>query len=110
MTHRITVKAERRVVAELIEEARTVRGKAGILFKVASAVTDQPDGVVREVVFPVVEEKTFRALVKEALTVGTTPTRRVHSAVRTSYGSHYRRMMPKLLAALDFRSNNGSPI
>lgn len=108
VTHRITVKAERRVVAELIEEARTVRGKAGILFKVASAVTDQPDGVVREVVFPVVEEKTFQALVKEALTVGTTPARRVHSAVRTSYGSHYRRMMPKLLAALDFRSNNGS--
>jgi hypothetical protein len=37
VTHRITVKAERRVVEELIEEAREVRGKAGILFKVAEA-------------------------------------------------------------------------
>jgi hypothetical protein len=27
--------------------------------------------------------------------------------VRASYGSYYRRMMPRLLAALDFRSNNG---
>ena len=32
VTHRITVKAERRVVEELVEEAREVRGKAGILF------------------------------------------------------------------------------
>jgi hypothetical protein len=96
------------VVAELIEEARTVRGKTGILFKVASAVTEQPDGVVRQVIFPIVDERTFQALVKEAIAAGTTPARRVHTAVRASYGSYYRRMMPKLLAALDFRSNNGS--
>ena len=108
VTHRITVKAERRVVAELIEEARTVRGKTGILFKVASAVTEQPDGVVRQVIFPIVDERTFQALVKEAIAASMTPARRVHTAVRASYGSYYRRMMPKLLAALDFRSNNGS--
>jgi hypothetical protein len=85
-----------------------VRGKTGILFKVASAVTEAPDGVVREVIFPVVDERTFHALVKEAVAAGTTPARRVHTAVRGSYGSYYRRMMPKLLAALDFRSNNGA--
>lgn len=34
LTHRITVKAERRVVDELVEEAREVRGEAGILFRV----------------------------------------------------------------------------
>ena len=33
VTHRITVKAERRVIEELVEEAREVRGKAGILFQ-----------------------------------------------------------------------------
>jgi TnpA family transposase len=108
VTHRITVKAERRVVEELVEEAREVRGKAGILFKVAEAAVDRPDGVVREVIFPVVGEQTFEALVREARTAGTPRSRRVHTAVRASYGSYYRRMMPKLLAALDFRSNNGT--
>ena len=98
VTHRITVKAERRVAAELIEEARTVRGKAGILFKVASAVTERPDGMVRQVTFPVVDERTFRALAEEAIAAGTAPARRVHTAVRASYGPYYRRMMPKLLA------------
>ena len=48
------------------------------------------------------------ALVREARALGTPHSRRVHTAVRASYGSHYRRMMPRLLAALDFRSNNGA--
>jgi hypothetical protein len=108
VTHRITVKAERRVVEELVEEAREVRGKAGILFKVAEAAIDRPDGVVREVIFPVVGEHTFEALAAEARAAGTPRSRRVHTAVRASYGSYYRRMMPRLLAALDFRSNNGT--
>lgn len=108
VTHRITVKAERRVVEELVEEAREVRGKAGILFRVAEAAVGRPEGVVREVIFPVVGEQTFEALVREARVLGTPHSRRVHTAVRASYGSYYRRMMPRLLAALDFRSNNGA--
>jgi TnpA family transposase len=107
VTHRITVKAERRVIEELVAEAQQVRGKAGILFRVAEAAVGQPDGVVREVIFPVAGEQTFEALVREAKALGTSQNRRVHTAVRASYGSWYRRMMPKLLDALDFRSNNG---
>ncbi len=108
VTHRITVKAERRVVDELIEEAREVRGKAGILFRVVEAASGSPEGVVREVIFPVIGTQTFEALVREARALGTPQSRRVHTAVRASYGSYYRRMMPKLLAALEFRSNNGT--
>ena len=108
VTHRITVKAERRVVDEPVEEAREVRGKAGILFRVVEAASGSPEGVVREVIFPVLGTQTFEALVREARALGTPQSRRVHTAVRASYGPYYRRMMPKLLAALDFRSNNGT--
>ena len=108
VTHRITVKAERRVVDELVDEAREVRGKAGILFRVVQAASGNPEGVVREVIFPVIGTQTFEALVREARALGTPQSRRVHTAVRASYGSYYRRMMPKLLAALEFRSNNGT--
>ena len=108
VTHRITVKAERRVVDELVEEAREVRGKAGILFRVVEAASGSPEGVVREVIFPVIGTQTFEALVREARALGAPQSRRVHTAVRASYGSYYRRMMPKLLAALEFRSNNGT--
>jgi hypothetical protein len=37
VTHRITVKAERRVIEELVADAQQVCGKAGILFRVAEA-------------------------------------------------------------------------
>jgi len=108
VTHRITVKAERRVLDELVEEAVEVRGKAGILFRVAEAAVGSPEGVVRDVIFPAAGQNTLEALVREARALGTPQSRRVHTAVRASYGSYYRRMMPKLLAALEFRSNNGA--
>lgn len=108
ITHRITVKAERRVLEELVDEAVEVRGKAGILFRVAEAAVGSPEGVVREVIFPAAGQSTLEALVREKRALGTPESRRVHTAVRASYGSYYRRMMPKLLAALEFRSNNGA--
>jgi TnpA family transposase len=108
VTHRITVKAERRVLKELVEEAFEVRGKAGILFRVAEAAVGSPEGVVREVIFPAAGQSTLEALVREARTLGLPQSRRVHTAARASYGSYYRRMMPRLLAALEFRSNNGT--
>src|SRR5271157_6453404 len=106
VTHRITVKAERRALEELVEEAVEVRGKAGILLRVAEAAVGSPEGVVRDVIFPAAGQSTLEALAREAQALGTPRSRRVHTAVRASYGSYYRRMMPKLLAALDFRSNN----
>ena len=108
VTHRITVKAERRALEELVEEAVEVRGKAGILLRVAEAAIGSPEGVVREVIFPAAGQSTLEALARKAQALGTPRGRRVHTAVRASYGSYYRRMMPKLLAALEFRSNNGA--
>ena len=106
ITHRITVKAEKRVMEELLADATRVRGKAGILFDVARAALDEPDGTVRDVIFPVAGPETFERLVKEAAASGGARSARIHTAVRASYGSYYRRMLPRLLAALDFRSNN----
>ena len=48
----------------------------------------------------------FEALVKEYQASGNPQNRRIHTAIRASYGSYYRRMLPKILAALEFRSNN----
>ena len=42
-----------------------MRGKAGVLFRVAEAASDRPEGVVREVIFPAIGEGTLEALVRE---------------------------------------------
>jgi TnpA family transposase len=106
ITHKMTEKAERRVVEEMLADIQAVRGKTGILYRIAEAAAEKPDGVVREVIFPVAGEETIAQLVKEYRASGARFKEQVHTVLRGSYGSHYRRMLPKLLEVLDFRSNN----
>jgi TnpA family transposase len=106
VVHRIGRKAERRVEHELLDDLKRVNGKHGLLFRLADASLAQPDGVVREVVYPVVPEPTFRELVKEWRASGPTYRRHLYRVIRNSYRLHYRRMVPRLLDTLEFRSNN----
>jgi hypothetical protein len=106
LVHRIGARAERRVEKELMEDLKRVSGKTGLLFRVAEAALGQPEGVVKEVVFPVINEATLRALVKEWKATGPVYRIRVQTVMRSSYRTHYRRMLPRLLQTLAFRSNN----
>ncbi|WSY64894.1 Tn3 family transposase [Nocardia sp. NBC_00881] len=106
LAHKINTRADRRVEKEMIEDLRRVRGKEGILFKLAEAAVDHPDDIVRKALFPVGGEKTLRDLVKEAKANQQVFQARVRTVLRSSYSNHYRRMLPPLLAALDFRCNN----
>lgn len=106
VVHRIGVRAERKLVTALLEDLRRVRGKTTLLFKLAEAAVGNPEGLVKDVVFPVVGEQTLRDLVREYKSTGAAYEKEVHSTIRASYASHYRRMMGPLLATLEFRSNN----
>jgi hypothetical protein len=63
--HAIGARAERRVEQHVINEIRKVSGKENLLFEIANASLTRPDGIVREVVFPVAGEQTLRDLVRE---------------------------------------------
>ncbi len=104
--HRIGAHAERKVERELLDDLKRVSGKQNILFELADASLARPDGVVREVVFPVAGEQTLRDLVKEWKATGPAYRTTLRTVVRNSYSGHYRRMTPKVLQALEFRSNN----
>ncbi len=106
IVHRLGAKAERKVERELLEDLRKVTGKTNLLFRLADATLENPDGIVRDVVYPVVPEQTLRDLVKEWRANGPAYRRKVTILMRNSYRSHYRRMIPKLLATLEFCSNN----
>src|SRR5208283_1406073 len=56
--HCIRARAERRVDRELLDDLKRVAGKQNLLFDLAGAALEKPDGTVREVVFPVVGEQT----------------------------------------------------
>ncbi len=104
--HRIGSHAERKVERELLDDLKRVTGKQNILFELADASLAQPDGLVREVVFPVAGEQTLRDLVKEWKATGPSYRTTLRTVIRNSYSGHYRRMVPKVLQALEFRSNN----
>ena len=106
IVHRIGVRAERKVEKEILNDLRKVSNKYGILFNMAQSAINNPDGVIRDVIFPVVNEQTLRDLIKEFKHTGPAYREKIHTIIRASYGSHYRRMVPEILGILEFRSNN----
>ena len=108
IVHKIGTRAENRVEGELLADLRRVRGKEGILFRLAEAAVEHPDDTVRTALYPVVSEATLRDLVKEAKATEAVFKTRVRKALRSSYSNYYRRMLPRLLGALQFRSNNSA--
>jgi Tn3 transposase DDE domain len=54
----------------------------------------------------VVSEATLRNIVKEWKSTGPIYRYHVQTVMQSSYRSHYRRMLPRLLGTLEFRSNN----
>jgi TnpA family transposase len=104
--HRIGKRAERRVEAAYLNDLKRVAGKTRILYRIADAALEHPDEPVREVVFPIANEQTLRDLVAEYKAQGGAYRQQVQEVMRSSYRNHYRQILPALLEALDFRSNN----
>jgi hypothetical protein len=49
IVHRITVRAEKKVVTELLGDLQKVRGNTTLLYRLAEAAVEPPEGTVREV-------------------------------------------------------------
>ncbi len=106
MIHHIGVKAERRVDRQVVAALKKVANKTGILRKLAEVAVAQPDGIVREVRYPVVNAQVLSDLVVELGTTERVVQQAVQTTIRRSYGHHYRRMVPPILQCVQFRSNN----
>lgn len=106
LIRKIDTLTERQLDRELLQDIKRVEGKMQILFRIAEAVVEEPDGTVRDVLFPRVKEETFQNLVSEFKTSGP-QYRLLHQYyMRNKYARHYRRMLPPVLENLTFRSDN----
>lgn len=103
---RLSTRAERRINKELVSEIQEVSGKTNILFRIAEVAVEMPGGVIEQVIYPVVSQKTLKDLVEEYKATGMAYRERIHKVMRSSFARHYRRMIPQLLEELEFRSNN----
>jgi hypothetical protein len=103
--HKIGVRSKRKVVAGITKDIERVYGKERLLVDIAGAAIEAPSGRVCDVIFPVAGKEKLAAIVKEHRAKGTLE-RRIYQVMRGSYAGHYRRILPKLLSVLEFRSNN----
>lgn len=103
--HKIGKRSETKVNKKIVTELKKVYGKQTILVDLARVTVDNPDGIIKEVVYPVVKAETLQEIIKESqLEKGYKE--QVYTLMRASYGSHYRRMLAPILETLSFKSNN----
>ena len=67
---RIDTQTEKHLQKELLRDIKRVTGKVQLLYRIAEAVVEEPDGTIRTVLFPQVKEETFRELAAEAKASG----------------------------------------
>ena len=97
----IRLRAKQRVEREILADFIRVEGKQQLLFRLAGAMWDNPDGIIRDVLYPLVGEERLRSLVQEAKAT-ITYQRSVQTRVSGSYTHHYRQILPPLLEVLTF--------
>lgn len=106
LVHKIASHAEQGAQAELVADLHRVRGKENLLYRLAEAALDHPDDTVRTALYPVVGPATLAELVREGRASESALRARTRTRLRSSYSAYYRRVIPELLEALEFRSSN----
>jgi hypothetical protein len=101
----IRLRAKQRVEQELLIDFIRVDGKQQLLFKLAEAMWDNPEGIIRDVLYPLIGKKRLKQLVEEAQQKATYR-RSVETRISGSWTHHYRPLLPLLLNVLHFLSNN----
>jgi TnpA family transposase len=105
LIHRLGIRAEHKVEKGVLREIKRVQGKQRLLYELAEVAVEQPEGLVKDVIYPVASEQTLRNVIAEFKATGAYD-QQVRRKMRSSYGQHYRRMVPAILRLLTFRSNN----
>jgi len=105
LVHNIGTNSEKAITKEIISEIIKINNKEELLYKIAVASAEKPQSTVEDVIFPAVGEQTIHDIIREYKQKGSY-TYKINTRMRSSYRSHYRRMLPAILKALDFYSNN----
>ena len=108
ITHKISARAESKVIKEYVADFRKAESKDTLLGKIVVAIDGHPEGDIPQVIFPVVPREMIRELAQTYLSDPPSFTTRVHRTNRRSYARHYRQILPVALGALIFRTNSSN--
>lgn len=111
LIRRITKKAETDLEKTLVRNIKKIYGKGKILYRLARALTENPDGTVRAVIFKEIGEETLLRIIAEYendYKMADYDSSRTKTMKR-KFTHHYRKMLKLILDTLVFRANNPAP-
>ena len=106
LVHRLESRSRRRTSSEIVATAQENKDHDQLLYQIAVAALAQPEGTVQDVIYPVANESQLERVVENLGEGGKTFRERLHDKMRRSYTHYYRRLLPLILNALEFRSDS----
>lgn len=105
LVHRLESRSRKRAAAEVVANTEVKDDHDKLLYQIALAALAEPDGLVKAVIYPVANEERLEHLI-DTLGDGTTFRDRLHERLKRAYTHYYRRLLPLILKALEFRSDS----
>ncbi|MEL7334476.1 MAG: Tn3 family transposase, partial [Cyanobacteria bacterium J06560_2] len=106
LVHRLESRSRRRASSEIVATAQKNENHDQLLYQIAIAALAQPEGTVQDVIYPVANETQLETVVEHLGEGGKSFKERLHAKMRRSYTRYYRRLLPLILKALEFRSDS----
>nr|WP_241751620.1 DUF4158 domain-containing protein [Bacillus thuringiensis] len=89
LIHKIDGRAEKKVKMEMILEVKKVFGKNKMLIDLLETALQNPEGTIKDTLFPVVKPQILEDIVKELKYKKSMYQQKVHWKIRNSYSSSY---------------------
>ena len=105
LTHKVRTSAENSINKEILSEVKCVNGKFDILYKLADTAVENPDGIIKDTIYPKVSKETLGNLAKELISKGTWYEQQVQRKMVLSYSHAHRRILLKLLEIFVLQTN-----
>ena len=106
LIHRLERRSRRRVSSEIVTTAQNNQSHDQLLYQVAMAALSDPEGSVKEVIYPVASEAQLERVINRLSQGSITFRERLRIKMRRAYTHYYRRLLPLILDALTFCSNS----
>ncbi len=108
LVHKIKRSSETHVIKKVIPEIKRVDGKFDILYKLADAAGNNPEGIIKEVIYPKVSQQKLLDLAEELECKGKWYQEQVQTKMRSLYSHAHRQALLPLLEAFVFKTNTSS--
>ncbi len=106
LVRKIEKSSENYVNKTVVKEIKRVEGKLDILFKLVETSLDNPDGVIKDTIYPVVDIETLQRLKEDLSHRGHWYKKQVRTKMRSLYSHGSRTELLDLLSLLKFNAHD----